>query len=107
MKGIEGATRRDSVPIIAKIMTEIMELLFPLEKNNAGDKIITEEERKRIVENVQQVVKISVRRILGGDVDVGEFIMTRVFILDYFCLIRDCGSGLHPETTKANRHILR
>jgi DNA polymerase family B len=78
VKGIEGATRRDSVPIIAKIMSEIMELLFPLDKNNAGDKIITDDERKQIIENVQKVVKISVRRILGGEVDVGEFIMTRV-----------------------------
>ena len=77
VKGIEGATRRDSVPIIAKIMTEIMDLLFPLDKNNAGDKIVTEEERKMIIENVQKVVKISVRRILGGDVDIGEFIMTK------------------------------
>jgi hypothetical protein len=65
-------------------MTEIMDLLFPLDKNNAGEKIITDEERKRIVENVQRVVKISVRRILGGDVDVGEFIMTRVLISDSF-----------------------
>ena len=78
VKGIEGATRRDSVPIIAKIMSEIMDLLFPLDKNNTGDKIITEEERKKIIENVQKVVRISVKRILGGEVDVGEFIMTRV-----------------------------
>jgi DNA polymerase delta subunit 1 len=82
VKGIEGATRRDSVPIIAKIMTEIMDLLFPLEKNNAGNKVISAEERKKIVENVQKVVKISVRRILSGEVDVGEFIMTRVTICD-------------------------
>lgn len=81
MKGIEGATRRDSVPIIAKIMTEIMELLFPLDKNNAGDKVIPVEERKRIIENVQKIVRISVRRILAGEVDVGEFIMTRVWFL--------------------------
>lgn len=80
VKGIEGATRRDSVPIIAKIMTEIMELLFPLDKNNTGDKIITEDERNKIIENVQKVVKISVKKILGGEVDVGEFIMTRVCI---------------------------
>jgi hypothetical protein len=59
-------------------MTEIMDLLFPLDKNNAGNKIISVEERKNIIENVQKVVKISVRRILAGEVDVGEFIMTRV-----------------------------
>lgn len=88
-------------------MTEIMDLLFPLDKNNAGDNIITEEERRRIVDNVQRVVKISVRRILGGDVDVGEFIMTRVFILARFCLFRDSGSEPRPETTRGNRHILR
>jgi hypothetical protein len=81
VKGIEGATRRDSVPIIAKIMSEIMDLLFPLDKNNAGDKIITENERNKIIENVQKVIKISIKRILGGEVDVGEFIMTRVCIV--------------------------
>jgi hypothetical protein len=59
-------------------MTEIMDLLFPLDKNNTGDKIISVEERKKIIEDVQKVVKISVRRILAGGVDVGEFIMTRV-----------------------------
>lgn len=59
-------------------MTEIMDFLFPLDKNNAGEKVISVEERKKIIENVQEVVKISVRRILGGEVDVGEFIMTRV-----------------------------
>ena len=78
VKGIEGATRRDSVPIIAKIMSEIMELLFPLDRNNGGDKVITMDERKRIVENVRNAVKICVRRVLSGEVDVGEFIMTRV-----------------------------
>ena len=67
------------MPIIAKIMSEIMDLLFPLDKNNAGDKIITEAERKEIIEKVQKVVKISVRRILSGKLDVGEFIMTRVY----------------------------
>jgi len=77
VKGIEGATRRDSVPIIAKIMSEIMELAFPLDKNNAGDKIITIDERKRIIEDIQKAIKICVRRILGGETDVGEFIMTR------------------------------
>jgi DNA polymerase delta subunit 1 len=84
VKGIEGATRRDSVPIIAKIMTEIMDLLFPLEKNNQGDKVITHDERRRIIENVQKAVEICVRRILGGQVDVGEFIMTRVVLFEYY-----------------------
>lgn len=98
VKGIEGATRRDSVPIIAKIMTEIMDLLFPLDKNNAGDNIITDEERNRIVENVQKVVKISVRRILAGDVDVGEFIMTRVVIPGSLLLIQ----GLWLGTTSGD-----
>lgn len=78
VKGIEGATRRDSVPIIARIMSEIMELLFPLHKNNAGSNIITEDERRQTIDDVQKVVKISVRKILGGELDVGEFIMTRV-----------------------------
>jgi hypothetical protein len=59
-------------------MSEIMDLLFPLDRNNAGEKIITEEARKEIIEKVQSVVKISVRRILSGEVHVGEFIMTRV-----------------------------
>jgi hypothetical protein len=78
VKGIEGATRRDSVPIIAKIMSEIMELAFPLDKNNAGNKVITIHERKRIIEDIQKAVKICVCRILGGEMDIGEFIMTRV-----------------------------
>jgi DNA polymerase family B len=81
VKGIEGATRRDSVPIIAKIMSEIMDLLFPLDKNNSGSKVITDDERKEIIEKVQKVVKISVRKILSGELDIGEFIMTRVPIL--------------------------
>ena len=59
-------------------MAEIMDLLFPLAKNNTGHKVITDSERKQIIENVQKVVRISVKRILGGEVDVGEFIMTRV-----------------------------
>jgi hypothetical protein len=59
-------------------MSEIMDLLFPLDKNNIGDKIITEAARKQIITNVLKVVKISVRRILSGEVHVGEFIMTRV-----------------------------
>jgi hypothetical protein len=59
-------------------MSEIMELAFPLDKNNAGDKVITIDERKRIIEDIQKAIKICVRRILGGETDVGEFIMTRV-----------------------------
>src|SRR5271168_896913 len=78
VKGIEGATRRDSVPIIAKIMDEIMSTLFPLDKNNDGDNIVTEVERAEIIAKVQRIVKVSVRKILSGELDVGEFIMTRV-----------------------------
>ena len=78
MKGIEGATRRDSVPIIAQIMSEIMETLFPSHKTNAGENIVTDAERKRIIADIQRIVKISVRKVLSGELDVGEFIMTRV-----------------------------
>jgi hypothetical protein len=59
-------------------MGEIMDLLFPLDKNNQGDGVITTEERKKIIECVKQVVRISVRKVLSGEVDVGEFIMTKV-----------------------------
>ena len=78
VKGIEGATRRDSVPIIAKIMDEVMATLFPLDKNNEGDSIVSEAERSHIIANIQKIVKSSVRKILSGELDVGEFIMTRV-----------------------------
>jgi hypothetical protein len=66
-------------------MTEIMALLFPLHKNNDGENIITSDERNRVIENVQKVVKVAVRKILAGDLDIGEFIMTRVVQLEYAC----------------------
>jgi hypothetical protein len=66
-------------------MTEIMALLFPLHKNNDGENIITEDERKCVIENVQKVVKVAVRKILAGELDIGEFIMTRVVQLEYAC----------------------
>jgi DNA polymerase family B len=81
VKGIEGATRRDSVPIIAKIMDEIMSLLFPLHKNNSGTNVISAKDRAHIIDNVRKVVKISVRKVLSGELDVGEFIMTKVRLL--------------------------
>jgi hypothetical protein len=59
-------------------MTEIMTLLFPLHKTNNGENIITADERNHIIQNVQKVVKVAVRKILGGELDIGEFIMTRV-----------------------------
>ena len=58
-----------------------MELLFPRHKNNARNNIITEDERRQMIDNVQKIVKISVRKILSGELDVGEFIMTRVVVL--------------------------
>jgi DNA polymerase family B len=91
VKGIEGATRRDSVPIIARIMGEIMDLLFPLDKNNWGDGVITKEERNEIIENIKQVVRIAVRKVLSGEVDVGEFIMTKVRLLRFPTDYRDYG----------------
>ena len=72
-------------------MSEIMTLLFPLHKNNDGDNIITADERSQIIENIQKVVKIAVRKILAGELDIGEFIMTRVLKHDLHCNIRDCG----------------
>jgi hypothetical protein len=105
VKGIEGATRRDSVPIIAKIMSEIMDLLFPLDKNNAGIKTITNEERKEIIEKVQKVVKISVRKILSGELDIGEFIMTRVPNLISSAELRGYGLERHQKTTRESKHI--
>jgi len=59
-------------------MAEIMQLLFPLTKNNVGDGVVTEDERQAIIEDVKTIVKTSVRKVLSGELDVGEFIMTRV-----------------------------
>jgi hypothetical protein len=59
-------------------MNEIMELLFPSQKNNLGDRVITDLERKKIIQDVQTIVRTSVRKVLAGELDVGEFIMTRV-----------------------------
>jgi hypothetical protein len=66
-------------------MTEIMALLFPLHKNNDDENIITADERNCVIENVQKVVKVAVRKILAGELDIGEFIMTRVVRLEYAC----------------------
>lgn len=66
-------------------MSEIMDLLFPLEKNNSGDKVVTKDERREIIENVKRVIRISVRSVLSGDVDVGEFIMTKVTTEIFSC----------------------
>jgi hypothetical protein len=107
VKGIEGATRRDSVPIIAQIMSEIMALLFPLHKNNEGDTIITADERSQIIENIQKVVKIAVRKILSGELDIGEFIMTRVVKHCAHYNVRDSGWEQHLVTTRENRRTLR
>jgi DNA polymerase delta subunit 1 len=105
VKGIEGATRRDSVPIIARIMGEIMDLLFPLDKNNCGDGVITKEERKEIIENIKQVVRISVRKVLSGEVDVGEFIMTKVVRSNFSVDHRDYGWERMPEIIRGSRLI--
>ena len=105
VKGIEGATRRDSVPIIAQIMAEIMQLLFPLEKNNLEEGVITDEERKTIIENIQRIVKTSVRKVLSGELDVGEFIMTRVWGSIVRTDVRGYGSGRPLVITKESKHI--
>jgi len=55
-----------------------MSTLFPLDKNNEGGNVVTGTERTEIIAKVQKIVKVSVRKILGGELDVGEFIMTRV-----------------------------
>ncbi len=107
VKGIEGATRRDSVPIIAQIMSEIMTLLFPLHKNNEGDHIITPNERKQIIENIQKVVRIAVRKILSGELDIGEFIMTRVSQHSAHYNVRDSGWEQRRVTTRGNKRTLR
>jgi DNA polymerase family B len=106
VKGIEGATRRDSVPIIARIMGEIMDLLFPLDKNNWGDGVITKEERNEIIENIKQVVRIAVRQVLSGEVDVGEFIMTKVRLLRFPTDYRDYGWARMPRIIRGSRLIL-
>jgi len=56
-----------------------MSTLFPLDKNNEGENVVTGTERAEIIAKVEKIVKVSVRKILGGELDVGEFIMTRVY----------------------------
>ena len=84
-----------------------MQLLFPLEKNNLGDGIISDDERMRIIEDVKKVVKISVRNVLSGELDVGEFIMTRVYIFSAGSDFRDYGLGLLLEIIRGSRRILQ
>jgi len=84
-----------------------MQLLFPLGKNNLGDRIISNDERMRIIEDVKKVVKISVRNVLSGELDVGEFIMTRVYIFSAGSDFRDYGLGLLLEIIRGSRRILQ
>lgn len=86
-------------------MSEIMHLLFPLEKNNSGDLVVTKDERKEIIENVKRVVRISIHKVLSGNVDVGEFIMTKVVESLCFADGRDCGWGPMQATIKGSRLI--
>lgn len=83
-----------------------MDLLFPLEKNNSGDAVVTNGERKEIIENIKRVVQVSVRKVLSGDVDIGEFIMTRVVKFSFVVLItRDFGWGRMLGIIRGSRLI--
>ncbi|BFZ54754.1 hypothetical protein PYCC9005_001791 [Savitreella phatthalungensis] len=76
IKGIE-ANRRDAVPVVGKVIGDVLQILFPQDRNNGPDQKISQEDRAVIIERVKQSVKGSVGQILNGELDVGNFIMTK------------------------------
>ncbi len=75
IKGIE-ANRRDAVPIISEIINEILALLFP-HILNTPDSLIAPSTRSEIIGNVKTVTGQWIKKVAGGNVDIGSLIMTK------------------------------
>ncbi|KAJ3086220.1 DNA-directed DNA polymerase delta, partial [Quaeritorhiza haematococci] len=77
--GIESQ-RRDSSPLLGKLMQGVLTHLFPLTKSNNPflvNDIITPEEREGYIQHAVQYVKRMIQRMLQDELDYGEFILTR------------------------------
>ncbi|TPX72384.1 DNA-directed DNA polymerase [Spizellomyces sp. 'palustris'] len=78
-KGIESQ-RRDSIPILGTLMTNVLKILFPRGKTNNRElatDCINEEERQRHITTAAEYVRWCIGRILKGEYDIGEFISTK------------------------------
>ncbi|KAJ3280432.1 DNA-directed DNA polymerase delta, partial [Borealophlyctis nickersoniae] len=86
-KGIESQ-RRDSCQFLTTIMTNVLDILFPRNKSNDAalvNDVITEEaslmtdwqERNQYITTACDYVRWNVAKLLQGDVDIGELIMTK------------------------------
>lgn len=80
IKGIE-VNRRDAVPLVGELIEGILKILFPARNNSevldgACGKI-SQEQRMQIINDVKDFVRIHVSEILAGDVNIGQFILTK------------------------------
>ena len=75
IKGIE-TNRRDAVPLIGQVIGDIFDITFP-HKNNSAEQKIDQKQREDIVSNVKDSVRRDVTRIVNGELEMGNFIMTK------------------------------
>ncbi|KXS19990.1 hypothetical protein M427DRAFT_399532 [Gonapodya prolifera JEL478] len=73
-KGVESQ-RRDSCPLLAKMMTNVFEMLLPPTQR------ISDRERYELIEKSKGYVKDTIRKMLEGRYDMSEFIITKGFWL--------------------------
>lgn len=76
IKGIE-VNRRDAVPLVGDLLEGVLEILFPFRDNTSDTGKISPEDRLQIIDKVKEYVKTHVGQILGGDLDIGKFILTK------------------------------
>lgn len=75
-KGIESQ-RRDSAPILITMMSKIVDILMPADKDNSPKGKISAVERAGYIGNAVDYTKWAIRRMLEGKNHAGEFVLTK------------------------------
>jgi DNA polymerase delta subunit 1 len=73
-KGVESQ-RRDSCALLSWIMLRALKMLFP-EANN-GTRKITAQDEQVIIGQVVEFIKDAVQRMLKGEFDIGQFVISK------------------------------
>lgn len=76
-KGIESE-RRDSIPLVNKVMTDLLAVLFPVGLVDPFDKQgMSQAVRQNVLQNAKDLVRRNVEKLLNGSFHVGEFVLTK------------------------------
>ena len=73
-------SRRDSCPLVVKVVANVLKLLLDRHKSNDRqlvNDLMTQAERDECISQAVDYLKFTIRRLMAGELDLSEFLMTK------------------------------